>query len=187
VDKLKAHIHTFVPFSEESWELLQECISVLEFKKNQPLLRAGEVCTALFFVIKGLCKSCYERDGKEINTAFFFENDFAANVKSLTSSTTSEYAIVACEATVVCRLDKSSLLRAYMKSHEIESFGRKTLEKITIQQEEQLHHFQLLTPRERFERLVAEHPEFLQRISLTQIASYLGMSRETLSRLRALK
>lgn len=187
MDSLRAHIQSFTEFSDESWEELLHCTSPLEYKKNDTLLKEGEVCNALFFVSQGLCRSCHNRDGKEMNTAFYFENEFATNVKSLVTATASSYAIRAHERSTVVRIDKAKLLQAYQKSHQIEAFGRKALEKLTMRQEEQLNDFQLLTPRERFEKLVAQHPAFLQRVSLTQTASYLGMSRETLSRLRAIR
>jgi hypothetical protein len=85
----------------------------------------------------------------------------------------------------VIRLDKTGLLEAYRKSHEVEAFGRKTLEGITAKQEEETNDFKLLSPRQRYEKLALQHPDFLQRISLTQLASYLGISRETMSRIRA--
>lgn len=85
---------------------------------------------------------------------------------------------------IVLRFDKSKLLDAYKKSQEIEAFGRKLLELIIAKQEEHLDNFKLLTPQQRYENLVLKQPEFLQRVSLTQTASYLGISRETLSRIR---
>lgn len=119
-----------------------------------------------------------------MNTAFYFENDFATNTKSLINGTESEFEILACEPLHVVRFDKAALLHAYTASREIETLGRKILEGIVARQEEHVKSFTLMTPKQRFENLVRTRPEFLQRVSLTQTASYLGMSRETLSRLR---
>ena len=187
MENLKKYISTITAFSEQSWTILCDCLTEMEFRKNELLLKEGQVCNAVFFISAGLCKSFYNVDGKYINTGFYFENDFATNIKSLTTSAKSEYSIIACEKTTVVRLDKTKLLQAYSQSHQIETFGRKVLELITTKQEEEANSFKLLTPKQRFESSVLHHPDFLQRVSLTQIASHLGISRETLSRFRAAK
>lgn len=184
---LKEYINTISDFSEHSWTHLYDCLTEVEFERNEPLLKEEQICNSIFFISSGLCKSFYNLDGKEINTAFYFENDFATNIKSLTTSSKSQYTIKACEKTKAVQFDKSNLIKAYSKSHEIETFGRKVLELITTKQEEHTDSFKLLTPKQRFDALVSKHPDFLQRVSLTQISSYLGISRETLSRFRAKK
>lgn len=148
------------------------------------MLAEGDICNAIFFISSGYCKASYNLEGKEVNTAFYFENDFASNTKSLISGTKSEFDIVACEPMQVVSFDKAALLNAYAASREIETLGRKILEGIVAKQEEHVKNFTLMTPKQRFENLVRTRPEFLQRVSLTQTASYLGISRETLSRLR---
>lgn len=187
MENLKKYILNLTDFSEQSWATLCSCLTEAGFQRNEHLLKEGQVCNSIFFISSGLCKSFYNLEGKDINTAFYFENDFATNIKSLTTSERSEYAIIACEKTKAIQLDKTKLLDAYRHSHQIETFGRKVLELVTTRQEEHADSFKLLTPKQRFDTLVAKHPDFLQRVSLTQTASYLGISRETLSRFRAVK
>lgn len=187
MENLKKYITTITDFSEQSWKDLSHCLTEIEFEKNEPLLKEGQICNSIYFISAGLCKSFYNLDGKEINTAFYFENEFATNIKSLTTSTKSAYTIKACEKIKAIQLDKTRLLEAYSKSHQIETFGRKVLELLTAKQEEHSNSFKLLTPKQRFDTLLSKHPDFLQRVSLTHTASYLGMSRETLSRFRAVK
>ena len=184
MDTLKKYIESITDLSQESWDLLSACLIVKKFKKNELLLKEGEVCKAIFFISEGICKSCVYRDGNEINTAFYFENDFATNITSLRNSTKSEYSIKACEKVIAVSIDKEKLLAAYSQSHQIETFGRKVLELIMAKQIEHADSFKILTPKQRYDRLVAKQPDLLQRVSLTQIASYLGISRETLSRFR---
>lgn len=183
--ELKSYIQSITTFPEQSWVLLSDCLSEVEFKKNEPLLKEGQVCRSIFFIVTGACRSCHNLDGREVNTAFYFENDFATNIKSLRTSSGSEYTIKAHEKTRAVVIDKDRLLEAYKQSHHIEAFGRKVLELIVTKQEEHADSFKLLSPRQRFDALVSRYPDFLQRVSLTQTASYLGISRETLSRFRA--
>jgi CRP-like cAMP-binding protein len=187
VNDLKTYIESITEISGESWNILSDCLREMEYRKNEPLLKEGQVCNSIFFISSGVCKSCYNLGGKEVNTAFYFENDFATNIKSLRTSSKSEYTIKAHEKTRAVVIDKTRLLEAYKQSHQIETFGRKVLELIMARQEEHTDSFKLLSPKQRFDALVSKHPDFLQRVSLTQTASYLGISRETLSRFRAIK
>jgi CRP-like cAMP-binding protein len=187
MNNLKSYIESITEFSEESWSILSNCLTEMDFKKNETLLKEGQVCKSIFYITAGICKSYYNLEGKEINTAFYFENDFATNINSLRTDSRSAYNIKACEKTKAIAINKTKLLEAYQLSHQIETFGRLVLERIMAKQEEHSDSFKLLTPKQRFDNLVSKHPEFLQRVSLTQAASYLGISRETLSRLRAIK
>lgn len=187
MNNLKRYIESITEFSEQSWLILSGCVSEKQFKKNELLLEEGRICNSIYFISSGACKSCYNLDGKEINTAFYFENDFATNIRSLRTSARSEYSIKAHENTRAVVIDKTKLLEAYKLSHQVETFGRKVLELIMAKQEEHADSFKLLSPKQRFDTLVSQYPGFLQRVSLTQTASYLGISRETLSRFRAIK
>jgi len=187
MNNFKRYIESITEISEQSWRALSNCVSEIQFKKNEHLLKEGNICNYIYFISSGICKSCYNLDGKEINTAFYFENDFATNIRSLRTSSKSEYSIKAYEKTKAVVIDKTNLLEAYKQSHQIETFGRKVLELIVAKQEEHSDSFKLLSPKQRFDTLVSQYPDFLQRVSLTQTASYLGISRETLSRFRAIK
>lgn len=185
LSNLFTYIQSLTNFSEQSWKILSDALTPLEIKKGEFLLKDGEFCNAVFFINNGYCKTFHNKDGREINTAFYFENDFATNTKSLTKNLRSDYSIQACENLSVVKFDKSRLLEAYKKSQQIETLGRKILESVVAKQEEHSDLFKLLTAKERYEYLQNNQPEMIKRISSTQIASYLGISRETLSRFRS--
>lgn len=186
-ERLFTYIRSISELSEESVEVLSGVISPVEFHKGDYLLKEGEVCPAIFFITKGYCRSVQYADGSEINMAFYLENDFASNTRSLSQRTASGYAIQACEALKAIRIDRDKLLEAYIRSPQIEAFGRKLLEMMMARQEEHAGLFKLLDAAERYHWLQQHQPEMIQRIPLTQLASYLGVSRETLSRIRAKK
>ncbi|MDJ1503109.1 Crp/Fnr family transcriptional regulator [Xanthocytophaga agilis] len=182
--ELKVYIHTISNLSEDSWLMLQDTLTVCHFSKGDYIIALGEICQSIFFITKGYARGFYDKEGNEINTAFYFEQEFATNLKSLTKNLKSEYAIQACEPLIAVQFDRAKLLAAYNHSPEIESFGRQLLEILASRQEEQIALFQLLNAQERYEHLLQYQPQVVQRISLTQIASYLGIARETLSRIR---
>ena len=139
------------------------------------------------FVEKGYLRTFITESGNEINTDFTFESNFTTNLKSLRSSTPSETTIQAGESTIIYEFDAVKLLDLYKLSPEIESFGRKLLEQLLISKEEHSNWFKIYSPAERYQYLVSNKPEMLQRVSLSQLASYIGISRETLSRIRKRK
>jgi CRP-like cAMP-binding protein len=72
MNNLKNYIKTVTDFSEQSWADLLNCITEMEFKRNELLLKEGQICNSIFFISSGLCKACYNKDGIEINTEFLF-------------------------------------------------------------------------------------------------------------------
>ena len=185
--ELLAYIRTLTDFSHESWEIFSQIGHEKDFNKSDNLLDAGKICNEVYFLSKGCVRIFYELDGREVNTNFIFENDFATNIKSLISGEISNYSIQAIEAVKTLEFSKNELLAAYQKSREIETFGRKLLEKLLATKEDHIDQFKLLSPQQRYNYLTIHHPEILKRISLTHIASYLGISRESLSRIRGRK
>lgn len=178
------YIHALTDFSATNWALLQPALSKLEFKKGEYLLKEGAVCNALFYIDKGYCRSFYLKDGQEKNTAFFFEDDIATNINSFGSGEKSDYAIIAGERLTVVAFDKQKLFEASRLAPEIETLGRKCIRRFATRQEEHANLFKLYTAQERYEWLEEHQPQLLQRVSLSQLSSYLGIARETLSRIR---
>lgn len=153
-------------------------------KKGEDILHPTQICKTILFVEKGYLRTFVEVDGNEINTDFTFEGNFTTNLKSLRTLSPSDNCIQAGEETIVYEFDKDELLNLYKVSSELESFGRKVLEELFIAQEEHSNLFKMYSPAERYQYIETNKPELLQRISLTQLASYLGIARETLSRIR---
>lgn len=181
---LLEYIHSLTPFSDESWTLLQTVLSKRIYRKNELMLKEGEICHSLFYIDKGFCKSYYEVDGVIKNTGFFFENEVATNISSFGSGQPSEFNIAACEEIHTLIFDKEKLFATARQSPEIEALGRHCIRQFATKQEEFSNLFKLYTAQERLEYLESKHPEMIQRIPLSQLASFLGVARETLSRIR---
>ncbi|MBL7911260.1 MAG: Crp/Fnr family transcriptional regulator [Bacteroidia bacterium] len=155
-----------------------------QFEKGEFILKQGQICKTIMFVEKGFLRTFINKDGKEINTDFTFEGNFTTNLKSLRSASLANTSIQAGEVTVIYEFNKDKLLELYSDSAEIESFARKLLEQVLIAQEEHVNLFKIYSPTERYEYLRTNKPQILQRISQSQLSSYLGIARETLSRIR---
>lgn len=178
------YIRALTDFSNESWELLQPALTQRAFKKNELLLKEGDVCHSLFYIDKGYCKSYYNIDGIVKNTGFFFENEIATNIKSFGSGQKSEFNIVACEPLTVVVINKKVLFEISKQVNEVETLGRNCIRLFATKQEAFANLSKLYSAQERLEYIETKHPEMLQRVSLSQLASFLGVARETLSRIR---
>jgi len=184
MDSLLKYIRSLSEFSDESFKLLQPALTKKVLKKNEFLLEEGQVCNSLFYIDNGYCKSYYIIDGVVKNTGFFFENEIATNINSFGSGLKSEFNISACEPLTVTVFDKQKLFQAAKHTKEIDTLGRNCIRLFATRQEEFSNLFKLYSAKERVEYMEARHPEIFQRVSLSQLASFLGVARETLSRIR---
>jgi CRP-like cAMP-binding protein len=184
---LKDKINGLAELSDVSSNKLFKGITKREIAKGQNILTEGQTCTKIVFIEKGGVRTFFVKDGNEVNLDFTFENDFVTNLKSLRTASPSQNNIQTIEKTTVYEIEKDSLFNLYKESPEIESFGRKLLEQLLIKQEEHANLFKIYSSTERYYYLLENKPDYLQRISLSQIASYLGVTRETLSRIRKKK
>ncbi|MBP2616329.1 Crp/Fnr family transcriptional regulator [Chryseobacterium jejuense] len=184
MENLLTYIRSLTPFSDESWNLLHPALTKKQYKKNELILKEGEICKSLFYIDKGYCKSYYEIDGVTKNTDFFFENEMATNIGSFGGGIPSEFNIAACEELHVVVFDKEILFTIAQQYIEIESLGRHCIRQFATKQEEFANLFKLYSAQERLEYLEKKYPQMLQRVPLTQLASFLGVARETLSRIR---
>jgi CRP-like cAMP-binding protein len=184
---LSNQINAIAPISALGLELLFSCARQKRLARGKNVLEAGQVCRHIYLVESGYLRCFYNKDGKEINLQFALENAFVTDLKSLRGGIPSEYTIQAAEPASLWLFGKEDLLALYQASPEIESFGRRLLEELLMRQEEHSRLFTLHTPLERYQYLARHHAGLLQRVSLSQLSSYLGMARETLSRIRKQK
>ncbi|MET4083932.1 CRP-like cAMP-binding protein [Pedobacter sp. UYP30] len=184
MQNLLKYIYSLTNFSDESWKLLQPALTKRAFKKNELLLKEGQVYNSLFYIDSGYCKSFYEIEGVVKNKGFFFENEIATNITSFGSGQKSEFNIVACEPLTTIIFDKDKLFQVANQTIEIETLGRNCIRLFATKQEELSILFKLYSAKERLEYLETKYPEIIQRVSLSQLATFLGVARETLSRIR---
>lgn len=170
--------------SPDAMQLLIGNANTEVVNKGDYLLREGQHCQYIWFVETGACRAFHDKDAREINTAFYFENTFFTDIKSLRTNTSAEYNLQAMEKTTLWKWHKDTLSHLYQLSPEITAFGRQWLEHLLIVQETHIQRLTKNTPEERYQAILTHHPELVQRVPLTQLCSYLGISRETLSRIR---
>lgn len=171
------------PLSDEAKEELFSHLSLLSFEKKHVLIRENQHHDFAYFIIEGAVRSYYLKDGVEVNTWFAFENDMVGslqNFQNLPSRETFELI----ENTTFVSINLRTL-RALMHSNiEIANVLMLIIEEYAVFLEERIFTSQFHNAIERYNALLRHDQMVLQRVPLTYIASYLGVSRETLSRLR---
>jgi CRP-like cAMP-binding protein len=185
MQQLLSHIKNYAPLSEEAQNELEDCFEKITLSKNEFLLTQGQVCRHLYFVEKGASRGFYNSDGKEVTHWFGFEKDFVTSFHSFITHEPAVENIQLVEGCVLWRIAKETLTTLFNKHHEIERLMRIAYEKYYIRLEERFVNAQFKTAGERYENLLAQTPHIIERVPLGYIASYLGISQETLSRIRS--
>lgn len=185
-DTFKGHIKQFSNnLTDEDLSLLTGCVVYRNLKKGEPILKEGESCRAFYLVNQGYLRTYYNKDGADINMSFTFEGELTTNLKSIKSKQPSEFTIEAGEIASIWVLNLDLMLKHFNSNIQISHFFRRCITSLLLASEEHSNLFKMYTPTERYRYIEKNNPNLLQRISLSQIASYLGVSRETLSRIRA--
>lgn len=158
---------------------------VLEKKKF--ILTQGQTSRYIYFIDKGLVRSFYIDDGKEVTGWFMAENDVIISVKSFFMQLPSEEYLQALEDLSLYFISYDNLQLLYKKHSCFATIGRRLTEFYYIKSEERLQNIRKKDAFERYKFLLSYHPTIFQRVSNRIISSYLTITEETLSRLRAKK
>jgi CRP-like cAMP-binding protein len=185
VEQLLNHIKNYSQLSEEAQQALHNGFEKLVLPKNEYLLTEGKTCHHLYFLEQGALRGFYTLDGKEITHWFGFENDFVTSFHSFITQEPAVENIQLIEGSILWGIAKNTLTGLFNQYHEIERLVRIAYEKYYIRLEERFVNAQFKTATERYEQLLQQTPHILEKVPLGYIASYLGISQETLSRIRS--
>jgi CRP-like cAMP-binding protein len=182
---LLQHLSTIISISKNLEEQIHSISKEINVVKNTILVNHKERCRNIFFIEKGLVRGFYYDEGKEITNWFAQEEEFATSFYSFITNEPSPESIEAIEDCQITQISHADLQDLYKKFPETERIGRIITENYYIKLEERFLNIQFRTAKERYHNLLSKNPGLLQRASLGQIATYLGITQETLSRIRA--
>ena len=154
------------------------------FEKGAIVIREGQYSKKAYLVVQGCARAYYLKDGKDISDWFTFENQFMASIVSYFSDSPSPHYVEFLEDSTVLEFSKETSDRLANKHHEFERFISKIVTETMLGLCERLHTIQFHKADERYKHLLSIYPEITNRIPLTHVASYLGITLETLSRIR---
>jgi CRP-like cAMP-binding protein len=174
----------FTDFDDSELEIIMPYFEPKKFKKKTTLLDIGKVSNEVFYLIKGCIRLYCEKDGEELSTYFFTENMFAGSYDSFLSRKKSKVAIETLEECEVLVLTHEAQEKLYTIFPKMNEFVRKAIEQRFVLLHDLFISYLLNSPEERYLMLQKDRPELLQRIPQHQIASFLGITRVSLSRIR---
>lgn len=182
---LHTYITDIVSFPAEELEDIISYFKKETVQKNTPLVKEGQVCSKLYLVEKGVGRSYYlKEDGKEITQWFFVEGQFMSSIESFFQQNPSLYYLEMLEDSVVYSITRENLDLLFARYHNMEKLGRLLSTEMLTRVVNKLNAIQFQTARERYDYMLNEYPDIVNRVALGYIASYLGMTQETLSRIR---
>lgn len=173
------------PLTEELKSAIVQNSHIAQVNKKTTLLSAGESSNTIYFIVSGAARVYYlDKEGKQTNTWFLFENELLISVYGFFTGQPSFEYIETLEDSTLIVVKKEKLDELYLQFMEFNFIGRKLTEYYYIRNEIQANELRMLSAKERYEQLFKRNPQLFQRVSLGHIASYLGISQETLSRIR---
>ena len=172
--------------TDNELDFVKSNISILKMKKNSILICENEVQNTIAFICSGLVRSYFVNEaGKEINNAFFSENEFVTDYLSFITRQKTKYTFECMEDCVLISIPIATVETAYDNYKNFANFGRKIAELALENRTKKYESFLFESAEERYLRFISENKTLLDRIPLTHLASYLGIERQSLSRIRS--
>jgi len=186
MDILRTHIEKIIPLADEEFELIKSCFHSKKFSKREFVIRENDTVEDVYFIISGLMKLFInDRGAKEHIISFSMEDWWETDYMAFYTQSKATQFLQCLEETKVLSLSFKDYEKLCSQIPKMEHFFLKKAIGGHIANQKRILSLLTLTAKERYEQLLQSYPTLLQRIPKTVLASYLGVSRETLSRLFA--
>lgn len=182
--ELQVFLNKFDELSVTDKELLMQQLDVRTFPKSTVLLKQDQLCTACYFILKGCIRQFHLHDEEEITTAFYTEEEAVVLFNHYNKPLPSEHTLICVEECVLIVGTPKSETDLYTKFPKLAEITRNMMAVGFGKTQEALSKFITSSPEERYQHLLETKPNLLQRVPLHQLASFLGVTPESLSRIR---
>ena len=185
IEPLLTYFDRLLPLNNEEKELVTQYFHPRLYRKRQFVLQEGNICTQLHFVVRG-CLRMYKIDeqGATHILQFAAENYWINDIGSFYSGKPSELNIDALDDTMVLQINRNDLVSIYTQASKFDRIFRVLIENSFVNLQKRLLQNISSTAEERYQGFLDTYPHLVNRLSQTQIASFLGITPEFLSRLR---
>ncbi len=182
---LNSYRSVYPKISDDELAFIRENVSVTHLENRTFYLKDGQVQRAMGYVYQGLLRSFYlNKKGEECTIGFVPEYGYASDYPSFIQQKPSNYFIQCLEPTTIVNLPFEAIQQAYARFKNFETYGRLIAENILIQKEERIRSFLFQSAEERYLDFLQQNEGLAQRVSLTSLSSFLGIQRQSLSRIR---
>jgi CRP-like cAMP-binding protein len=185
--ELLEHIQNIFSLPEQAKVALAAICTPQQFRKGEHIQQFEHTCRTIYFVQNGIIRIYYLKDGTDITESFEFEHAFVARAESLFSGKPSQKAIQAITDCTLVAIDAHKLFALFDSYPALERLFRKIIEQAYVNTVNRVESLQFHTAEERYHDLLKSNPDVLKRVPLKYIASFLGITQVSLSRIRALK
>ncbi len=171
-------------FTDTELAIVMKHFETKTFKKKTNILKAGKTAKEVYFILSGCIRLFYEKDGEDISAYFFTEKRFAGAYDSFISQKPSRLSIETLEDCEVLSISYEALQKLFNELPRMNEFVRKVLEERFVTLHDLFTSHILDSPEERYLNLQKERPELVNRIPQHQLATFLGITPVSLSRIR---
>ena len=186
-EKLFRHFEKYIKLNDELKVALIGKVSFVSFRKGDLVHDAHKICTKSYFIQKGLFRTYFIKEGKEISEYFPAEGEWSNSPRSFRTRTLDIYYIDAIEDTETLCLEVNDLMYLFENFPEMERYARLSMGTVFGHFLERITSMRFTTAKEKYNHFIETYHDIHHRIPLGMIASYLGITQETLSRIRAEK
>lgn len=178
-------VPSFAVLSEEERRVLSDILVIQKVRKKQMVVKDGQICRYMFYVCKGLLRQFYFKNGREITEHFTCEGNVAYCIESIFRNKPSHLMMEALENSELCMIPYAGLVELSLVHKGIAGWLRSFLENNLILHQVKADSWRFESARERYRRFLREFPSVASRASVNDMASYLLMTPESLSRVRS--
>ncbi|MCW3465332.1 Crp/Fnr family transcriptional regulator [Chitinophaga nivalis] len=178
------HLSAMAPLSAAAAAALTSCCQLRKLPKNHLLVHSGDHSDKLFFVVQGALRAYFLQDEKDITDWFAFENNFITAIVSFLGQVPSPHQIETMEPSLVLVIDRHDLEIICRQHPDMEHLYRLCLADTLLKLQQHIIAQRYKTAADRYAALISSQPGVVNRVPLKHIASYLGISQESLSRIR---
>ena len=178
------YLQSIHPMSDGLKEHLAQILKEKQLSRKDYLLEAGQVARKICFIARGLLRCFYNKDEHEISSWFMKEGDVIISVESFFKQTESYESIQALEDCLVYYITYDELQAIYRRFPEFNFIARELLQKYYTLSEQRLFSLRMQKSQERYDYLMENHSELILRVPAKHLASYLGLTEVTMSKLK---
>jgi CRP-like cAMP-binding protein len=179
------HLTAIAPLKPATISELERCLHTEEHPRNHLLVREGEMSEKMYFLLKGAARAYFFQQEKEYTDWFVFEHMFMCSLSAFFGGVLSVQFIETLEPSHMLVLHRHDLNRICEAHHDMQTLNSRILAHSLVVLQQNIIDQRFLTAQERYRQLMHTYPKVLQRVPLKYIASFLGVTQETLSRIRA--
>jgi CRP-like cAMP-binding protein len=185
IEKLIQRLNGLHPMSEALADKIRSIATITDHPRKAFILQEGQTCNSACLVLEGLTRSYYINEGREVTSRFMDEGSIITSWMSYYEQKPGNEYVEALEDTTLACVSYKSIQELYKEFPEFNIVARKQVEHAFYLAEQRTQMLRKHTAEEKYKFFIDNHPTLLQKVALKHIATYLGMSEETFSRIRS--